>query len=349
MFFLRKLLFPLTILFYIGYKIRNLAYSQGWLKITKVSVPVVSIGNLSMGGTGKTPMACYIIGYYLSRGLKVGYLSRGYGRETKGYRRVVEHADSARMFGDEPVLISNRYPEIPTAVSEDRIKGAKRLIRESELDVLILDDAFQHRQIARDLDIVMIDATRMPDRDIVIPAGNLRETRASLKRAGLVVCNKIPENYIPENYERRLNYKPIVFARAQFTELIFFRPELKPAVSTDELLKRPVIVFAGLGNNNQFFQQLTDMGVEIRKTFGFEDHHRYTEEDLRKITLEYRRQVPERPDLMILTTEKDFCRLNSVNLPAALAPYVCAYIRMELIWVKGKEILDSTLDKIIES
>lgn len=347
MHFLRKLLFPFSIIFWGIVFIRNLFYAQGWFKVFRMNVPVISIGNLSTGGTGKTPMACYVLAFYQRKGKKVAYLSRGYGRETKGYRQVTEHADGARLFGDEPVLIANRFPSVPVAVCEDRVEGAKRLIRESGAELIILDDAFQHRRIGRDLDIVMVDATQMPDRDWVLPAGNLRESTGALSRAGLVILNKIPENVSPEMLARRIRHSRLAFCRSRFSELVFFRPELSPGISIQMLLVRPVIVFSGLGNNQQFFSQLTEMGADVRKTFSFPDHHVYTPEDLKRITLEFRTLVPENPDLLILTTEKDYCRLNSVNLPASLAPYPCAYITMELVWIQGAETVNAELEKIL--
>lgn len=327
--------------------IRNFLYSKGILDSENVGIPVISIGNLSTGGTGKTPMACYVIDFLQKQGLKVGYLSRGYGRETKGYRKVIQSADSARMYGDESVLIASRFPEIAVSVCEDRILGAKRLKMEDRIEVLVLDDAFQHRRIQRDLDIVMIDATRMPDRDLPLPAGNLRESKGAIHRADLVVVNKIQNDYHREQYEKRLNHPCIAFSRSVFTGIVFFRPELLEQESLDVILRRPVLVFAGLGNNTHFFNQLESLGVEVLKKYSFPDHYCYTPDDLKMITLEYRRQVPERPDIIILTTEKDYCRLNSVNLPATLTLYPCAFIRMELQWIEGEQWVQQSILKVL--
>ena len=344
---LRLFLFPVSLIFLVGVYVRNFLYRQGWFKVYKLSTPIISIGNLSTGGTGKTPMACFILDYLIQQGISVAYLSRGYGRSTEGFRRVTEHADAARLFGDEAVLIFNRFTGIPVAVCEDRVGGATRLIRESAVSIIVLDDAFQHQKIGRDLDIVMIDATQMPDRDLVLPAGNLREPLSSLSRAGIVVLNKIPEQADRQALIKRLKHPQIAVSKAQFAEVIFFRPEVRPALPSEVLLKHPVIVFSGLGNNEQFFDQLREMGVDIRKSFSFPDHHVYTPEDLKLITLEFRTQVPESPELIILTTEKDYCRLNSVNLPAVLTPYPCAYITMDLVWLEGKHLVTEELHKLV--
>lgn len=344
---LRLLLFPFSIVFLLGVYLRNFLYRQGWKKNHRLTVPVISIGNISTGGTGKTPMACYVLSYLLTRGIRVAYLSRGYGRATKGYRRVSAHADGARLFGDEPVLIFNRFPDVPVAVCEDRVSGAERLIRDSGAEVILLDDAFQHRRIGRDLDIVMVDATQMPDRDLLLPGGNLREPLSSLKRAGLVVLNKIPDTADAGLLARRLKHSRVVMSKARFGGLVFFRPTLQAPVHPETLLNHPVIIFSGIGNNEQFFSQIQTMGVEIRKSFSFPDHHVYSAEDLKKITLEFRIQVPESPDLIILTTEKDYCRLNSVNLPAVLAPYPCAYITMDLEWMEGEDLVRNQLEGVI--
>jgi len=323
-------------------------YDYGWLTSYDISIPIISVGNLSVGGTGKTPMACYIIDYLLQQGLRVGYLSRGYGRDTHGYRKVVDHIDGGRMFGDESVLLAARFPQISVSVCEDRIAGAKRMIQEDHVQVLVLDDAFQHRRIRRDIDIVMIDATRMPDRDLPLPAGNLRETTASLSRANLVVVNKLPEGSDIETYQKRLSHSHISFSKSIFTKVVFFNIENQFSILPRDLNSRPVIAFAGLGNNHQFFQQLEASGLKILKSFSFADHHRYTDEDLRMITLEFRRRVPEWPDLMIITTEKDYCRLNSVNLPVALTIYPCAYIQMELHWVAGEQLVQHSILKALK-
>lgn len=340
-------MFPFSLIFLLGVYIRNFLYRQGWKRIQRLPIPIVSIGNLSTGGTGKTPMACFVLSHYERRGIRVAYLSRGYGRQTKGYRRVIEHADGSRLYGDEPVLIANRFPKIPVAVCEDRISGVKRLIQDTGAELIVLDDAFQHRRIGRNLDIVMVDATQMPDRDLVLPGGNLREPLSSLKRAELVILNKVPQQADIPALVKRLKHPRVAVSRAEFGELIFFRPELKPGIAPNNLLNHPVIVFSGIGNNEQFFSQLLDMGVEIRKSFKFPDHHVYTAEDLKKITLEFRIQVPESPELIILTTEKDYCRLNSVNLPAVLAPYPCAFISMDLKWKDGQEEVEQALDSVI--
>lgn len=346
---LRVLLFPFSLIFLIGVYLRNFLYRQGWKRIERLPVPIVSIGNLSTGGTGKTPMACFVLSYYVAKGVRVAYLSRGYGRQTKGYRRVIEHADGSRLYGDEPVLIANRFPNIPVGVCEDRINGVKRLIQDTGAQLIVLDDAFQHRRIARDLDIVMVDATQMPDRDLVLPGGNLREPLSSLKRAGMVVLNKVPDQADVPVLIKRLKHPNVAVSKAEFGRLIFFRPEVKPGIEPAALLRHPVIVFSGIGNNVQFFSQLEEMGVEIRKSFSFPDHHIYSAEDLKKITLEFRIQVPESPELIILTTEKDYCRLNSVNLPAVLAPYPCAYISMDLKWKQGQQEVEQALDSLLRS
>jgi tetraacyldisaccharide 4'-kinase len=329
-------------------QVRNLLYEYGWLTSYDISIPIISVGNLSVGGTGKTPMACYIIDLLLQQGLKVGYLSRGYGRDTTGYRKVVSHMDGSRIFGDESVLIANRFPQIAVSVCEDRIAGANRMIQEDHVQVLVLDDAFQHRRIRRDVDIVMIDATRMPDRDLPLPAGNLRETTASLSRAHLVVVNKLPNGSDIEAYQKRLSHTHISFSKSIFTKVVFFNNENQISILPQDINSRPMIAFAGLGNNHQFFQQLEASGVKVLKSFSFPDHHRYTDEDLKMITLEFRRCVPEWPNLMIITTEKDYCRLNSVNLPAALTIYPCAYIQMELHWIAGEQQVQHSILKALK-
>lgn len=343
--YLRILLLPFSILFRILVGIRTWAYAQGILSSGEINIPVLSIGNLSTGGTGKTPLALWILKFYQEQGIRVAYLSRGYGRDTKGIYKVENLLEGAKKYGDEAVLVAARFPDIPCYVGENRLLAAQEIIHaHPTLQLLLLDDAFQHHRLKRELDIVLLDANRMPDTDFLLPAGNLREPISALHRAGMVVINKC-ESINP--LKGRIQHPNLAYSRPVFTDMVLMENGEEKILRLEVALKRPFLVFAGLGNNSYFFSQIEQAGGVILHKWSFPDHHVFNPSELTEITDTWRRLSPSSPDLVILTTEKDFCRLNSINLRSFLAPYPWAFIRIDLEWLAGKDTLINCLQEVI--
>lgn len=351
----RFLLLPFAGLYGIGIAVRNLAYDQGWNKRYAVGVPVISVGNITAGGTGKTPMAEFLLEKLQVMGRHPAYLSRGYGRSTQGYLRVDPEQAGGLRFGDEAVQVARRFPKLPVAVCEDRVEGARRLIAEDGADVIVLDDAFQHRRIARDLDLVMIDANRPPWRDHLLPAGRLREPRRSLRRAHAFIVSKWPAAMAPEMAAQtvppalRPDTAVSVFG-LEAVEVCAFAGEKKLPLS--ELKRYTGIAFAGLGNNAYFFRQVARWLGDCSGTTGFRDHHVYTAGDREKILAQLRDREEKNnakfDGPIILTTEKDYMRLRSTAGFTAWQTLPLYYVRVRLRPVWGERAFTQKIEETLK-
>ena len=315
--------------------LRNLSYQWGILKIHQLPVPVTSIGNISVGGTGKTPLAENFIRFFLEQGLQPAYLSRGYGRKSKGYLEVNPQKGNAIRYGDEALQVASKFPEVKVAVCEDRVEGGKRLLESGKVQVLILDDAFQHRGIHRDLDIVVVDANRLPWRDWVLPMGRLREPRSQLKRAQYMVINKVEPAHLPV-VPKTFQTLPVAFATPVFSQL--------------EHQTKTAIAFSGLGNNNFFKVQLERAGFDLKAFFPFPDHYTLKEKDVAEIIRKYEEVSKNSGKLtppVILTTEKDYARLQGQTAFKPFTGLPLQPISIDLQWIKGGEALKKRLKEIV--
>ena len=195
------LLYPFSILYRIVTDIRNLLYNTGIFQSEEFDLPVICIGNITVGGTGKTPHAEYLIDL-LRKDFKVALLSRGYKRRSKGFR-IVSHSSSVAETGDEPLQVFLKFPDILVAVDRDRANGIRTIMKEHpETEVIILDDGFQHRKVKAGLSILLIDFNRLITRDYLMPYGNLRENRNNRKRADVIVVSKVPETSSGSDMEK---------------------------------------------------------------------------------------------------------------------------------------------------
>ncbi len=284
--------------------LRRSLYRKGILKKEHFDIPVISIGNLSVGGTGKTPVTIETARYFKKKGLKPCVLSRGYKRNSKG---VVLVSDGERIFvdiktaGDEPYLIAKE--NIPVVVGESRYEAGKEALEKIRPNLFILDDGFQHYQLERDVDVLLIDATRPFWKDELLPAGRLREPRSFNKYADAFVITKtflLSEKEKDEFFYYLEQYaKPYFIAKEKFSRFIDGEFEY----NFDIMVDVEVGIFAGIGNNNQFFRYMLTCadrcGFKIKYTKSFPDHHSYE-----NLTLE------KDVDFWI-TTYKDFIKLSS--------------------------------------
>lgn len=349
---MRIILWPLGLLYGSVAALRNLVYDQGWLRAHRVGVPVISIGNITVGGTGKTPMAEFLLGKLLEMGLRPGYLSRGYGRRSHGFAWVVPGRGGAEMYGDEALQVASGHAEVPVAVCEDRVAGAGRMLAEREIDVLVLDDAFQHRRIARDLDVVMVDATRAPWRDWPLPSGRLREFRRGLRRSHALVVSKAGNEAEARDALDRL--------RRQWPDKVACRVEWRvrglrsssgnaPVLAPEACAGRAAVVFAGLGNNAHFLQTVRGLGIEVLAFFPFPDHHSYSPADIEKILVAMGRVREIKGKLapaFVLTSEKDHFRLQGLPLMEDLSRQPLYYVEAGLRFVEGWEELEQKIKEI---
>lgn len=298
---LQLLLAPLAALYALTMRLRNLVYDgleRGGLLDGDCGAVVVSIGNLSVGGTGKTPMTLFFAERWRNHA-RLGVVSRGYGRSTRGSHEVDAKAgDCAERFGDEPCLIAARTG-LPVQVGEKRVQAARDLVARSGVRLVLLDDAFQHRAIRRDLNLVLIDVTRPDWEQQVLPAGRWRESLAALDRADAILLTKVTTDAAAAAWQQKAER---ALTRSQ--PVIWMRQSLAwPAMTSAE----PLILAAGLAHPETFFEMVRahETRPQVRATFGFSDHHRYTLEDAERLYGRARELGCRR----VLVTEKDFTKL----------------------------------------
>lgn len=311
---------PLSSLFGLGVRVRNQLYDRGMAPVRKLHGPVVSIGNLSVGGSGKTPFVLMLGELLKARGIKFDILSRGYGRRTRGVA-LVDPAGSARDFGDEPVLMARRLA-VPVIVGEERYQAGIFAENQFGPQLHLLDDAFQHRSLARDFDIVLITPEDIRDR--LLPAGRLREPLSSLRRADVIVLTSgASQDALPP--DPTLNSK-------------FFWRVRRGIVPTN--VPASPVVFCGIARPKNFVAQLRTAGIEPIAEAFYRDHHAYTEKDIRDLL-----NLRQRSDAGgFVTTEKDAVNLG--GFLSALEPLAVVPVKMEL--TDAANAVDTMLARIAE-
>ena len=291
--------------------LRNMMFNLGILKTYNAKIPTISVGNLSMGGTGKTPHVDFLISHFKSK-FQLAVLSRGYGRRTKGYLKVTEHS-SAETVGDEPLLYKLKHKEeIEVAVCEDRTLGAQKL-EQGAFNLLILDDAYQHRKIGRDCNILITTFDEPFYKDHVVPAGRLREYRRGKNRANIIVVSKCPKSLSSEDkrkIERKINpsnKQKVFFSNIDYGAIL---PISSQEAWNSENLPEEVLLVTGIANPEPLQKELEKkFKVEL---MSFPDHHNYTVNDLNKIHTIFDTFVGQ--NKAIITTEKDLMRLKQPQL-----------------------------------
>lgn len=310
-------------------RLRNQMYDRGWKRVQRAAVPVVSVGNLTLGGTGKTPCVEYVARFYRQRELRVAILSRGYG--------------SKHGRNDEALVLEENLPDVPHLQGADRTALAATAVEELESEVLVLDDGFQHRKLARDLDVVLIDATNPWGHGYMFPRGLLRESIGGLRRAGVVMltrCDQVSEaerGRIREVVARHAPGVSVVETTHRPLELVNSERKTAPL---DRVRDRPIAAFCGLGNPAAFRRTLLDLGAAVADFRTFPDHHPYTRADVEDLRVWARQQAT---DGMVLTTQKDLVKLP---LPQLGGRELWA-VRIGLHVTAGQEELDRRLKEVV--
>jgi len=345
------LLRPFAMLYLANVQLRNKLFDRKLFKSWKSPIPVVSIGNLSAGGTGKTPLVDWVVKYYLSIGCKPAIVSRGYLRESKGVQLVSDGQKimlSSREAGDETAMLAWNNPDAIVVVSEKRKDAvsyiahhfAKRLP-----GVIILDDAYQHRAIDRNLNIAVINTEEPFTKAKMLPEGRLREPLKNLSRADLIILNKITDAEKAGIIMRELEKtgRPVIKARVKTGELICFSGI---SASSDEapLSKNlNALAFAGIASPENFLESLRKEGVTVAAHRFFRDHEPYSAKKIKGI-----RREAEKKGLSLITTEKDYFRmLGRPELISMITSRPCYYLKIETEIFEGKEILHSMLKAAI--
>lgn len=296
---LRKILFPIGFIYWLVTFIRNWLYDVGFFKSKSYNLPVIAIGNLSAGGTGKTPHTEYLI-RLLSDDFKVAVLSRGYKRSTKGYV-LADETISAAELGDESYQIHTKFPEVAVAVCEDRQTGIENLISAINPDVILLDDAFQHRKVNAQYYILLTAYDDLFSDDYILPFGNLRESAIGKKRANLVIVTKCPATLSEQEQEQvkqKLNVKvPVFFTSIDYDTEVF---GAEKTMNVSEVITEEKVIVAGIAKPKYFIDYLNS-GKD--KVLIYPDHHNFSAQEI----LELNTLAQEK---IVVTTEKDFVRLT---------------------------------------
>jgi len=325
--------------------LRNRFYDRDFWKSYRLPAAVISVGNISAGGTGKTPVTL-ALAQLLQRppyGVKVAVLSRGYRRKSKGFQRVSAGAGSLcdwEASGDEPQIFARRLRGVPVAVDADRVRGGATLIQEHSPRVILLDDGFQHRRLARDLDIVLIDPQR-DLKDALLPRGLLREPLSSLARAHLILLmtQEGETAALEESWKYcadRYGAECLVACRSQRSGSYVLRSGEK--VPLENLNGARLLPFCGIAKPENFLLTLGGLGAEIPILIRFRDHHVYSLRDLERLALIYARHKAQ----YLITTEKDAVKLG--GLFHALPILV---LQTEIEWLRGFENLQREFHRIL--
>lgn len=299
------LLFPL----YYTLKIRHFLFDKEILKSKKYDIPIISIGNISMGGTGKTPHTEFLMRELMPRH-KVAVLSRGYGRKTRGFR-IVNNTDKVLEVGDEPLQMKKKYESVIVAVCEKRTKGVEALLALPETErptVILLDDAFQHRWITPTTNIVLIDYNGTKGKEFLFPVGNLRDLPEQIKRADIIIVTKCPKEISLEdrfNWEKSL--RTGTWQKLLFSTISYGEPkEIFEGADKRYIYSKYAILITGIANPKPLIYNLLD-SYKILGRLEFRDHHNFTRFEVTKIN----RWAKKWPKAVIYTTEKDAQRLLS--------------------------------------
>jgi tetraacyldisaccharide 4'-kinase len=300
---LRLLLYPFSVLYDGITSLRNYAFDRGILEQKEYQIPIIAVGNLSTGGTGKTPMIEYLIRHFT--GKKIGVLSRGYGRNTSGYIELSEN-DSTERTGDEPLQIKRKFKNlIVSAVCEKRVDGIERLLKEHQLDLILLDDAFQHRYVKASHYVLLTSYDMLYVDDYLLPAGNLRESRKGAQRAQTIIVTKCPADISAiQRNEVKLKLKLLPGQQVYFS-YIGYEKELQGVdhkILLDGLRGKKVTVVTGIAKPKPFLKHLKGF-IKIEH-LNYSDHHDFTLQEVETI----------RNKKLVITTEKDFMRLKKHEL-----------------------------------
>lgn len=308
------LLLPLTGLFALVTSVRRMAYRLGWLRSEHAGVPTVVVGNLSVGGNGKTPVVIWLCEELKAAGFKPGVISRGYGGKADHYPLSLDPNTKGSQAGDEPVLIYHRC-QCPVVVSPNRIEAAKRLRQEHQVDVIISDDGLQHYALQRDIEIVVVDGERRYGNGFLLPSGPLRESRKRLKNVDIIINNggKVQGNEV----SMALTAGEIL-------------PVAKGVQAFDKAKQgKRVNACAGIGHPPRFFRTLSELGFTVEKQVPFADHHAFDEEEIKALE----------QTLPLLMTEKDAVKCRdfaltqswyvpvTANIDATVADLIIAKLR----------------------
>ncbi|MBR0304335.1 MAG: tetraacyldisaccharide 4'-kinase [Bacteroidales bacterium] len=339
----RRILYPLAWIFGGAAWLRRFMYSRGILKSYKPEIPVVCVGNIAIGGTGKTPHAEFIT-RTLSENHHVAMLSRGYGRTSKGYllaNSMPEEQLTAELIGDEPMLLHQRFPNLPLAVDEDRKDGIEKLQTYApETDVIVMDDAYQHLSVSPILRMILTEYERPYFKDYPLPAGRLREYPSAVRDADLVIVTKVSDEQVDRNLWRKKlgirNNQPLFFTRYKYGKP---EPVTQPAKDLTLDDNSEILLLTGIARSQPLLEHL-QKAYHIERHFKFQDHHRYTLSEIESLKKYFKHNS------VLFTTEKDWMRLQYSHIKNSLSLLPVFILPIEVEFLTEEE--NTTFINILE-
>jgi len=338
---LRAALLPWSILYYFGMTLRNKLYDWHILSVKRLECKVISVGNITVGGTGKTPAVAYLAARLREQNRRVVIASRGYGRKNRGQVLVADGEQllvEAQESGDEPFMLARKLKNIPVIVDNNRHEAGRKACTRFSTEFLLLDDGFQYRHLQRDLDIVLLDARCGIEKPWLLPAGPFRELPSSLARAQMVWLTRVEPGVDIEGLRTRvaaITKAPVVCVSHKANRWISTDGE---ALDRAAVFGKRILAFAGIADPGSFEKTLRDLGAEVVRFLSFRDHHWYNNKD--------RIQIDEVARVVnvtwVVTSEKDFVRLPK-EFPLSRPLY---YLEIEMEVNAGGESLDSALSEM---
>ncbi|MBW8332082.1 MAG: tetraacyldisaccharide 4'-kinase [Prolixibacteraceae bacterium] len=350
----KLLLYPLSAVYGLVVSMRNFMYDYKLFKSTEFEIPVISIGNITVGGTGKTPHTEYLV-ELLQKQFQVTTISRGYKRKTKGYQEV-EVGSLASNVGDEPLQIKTKFADIQVVVDESRVHAIEKIQKqdaETLPDIILLDDAFQHRSVSAGINILLIDFNRPIDKDQLMPVGRLRESKWQMRRANVIIYTKCPQEISP--ITRRIIMKDVNLRPYQnlfFTTMVY---EPLTPVFPDEAIPTPklasdkfsVLLITGIANPEHLQKYMSNFSENITN-LKFADHHNFNASNIQQIEQKF--AGIEAENKIIVTTEKDSMRLKDMDLsPSLKANLFYIPLKIKFLHSEGKNFDEKIVTYVREN
>ena len=334
---IRLIFFPFAILYTLITSLRNGLFNLKFYKSKKFEIPLIGVGNLNTGGTGKTPMVEFIFKLF-SNEFKMALLSRGFKRSTKGYVKANEDSNSSDI-GDEPFQIFSKFKKIDVAVDENRVRGVRNLLNENQkLQSIILDDCFQHRSVSLKLNILLTTYKSPYYRDFVLPVGNLRELGSGYKRADVIIVTKCPKDLLAEEMKMirkdvsLKSHQVLFFTSIKYNKFLLGESE----ININDLNGSKVLLVTGIANDKEIVNYLRNKNIQFDKV-SFSDHYKYSLKDIQKIELDF-------SDRIIITTEKDYQKIKLIDKKNKWY-----YLQMETYFLNNEDLFKKIIiDTIIK-
>ena len=332
---MRSLLLPISLFYYLFQFVRNKLYEWNLLTSKYFYIPTISVGNLSVGGTGKTPLVNYIISTF-KNDYKIAFLSRGYGRSSSGYILASKNT-VVNEIGDEPYLIKKNHNELTVAVSENRVHGIEKTIEKiKDIQMFVLDDAFQHRKLKCKLNIILSKFSRPYYDDFVIPSGNLREPKSGIKRAQIIIISKCPYDLNKTNRQeiiKKINplpYQKVFFTTVDYNERLVG----KNNIMINDLIDSPILLVTGIADSSELEKYLNKKKI-IFDHLRFDDHHNYSQKDINLIKS---KSIGKK----VVTTKKDYYKIIAIN---SIKNIYC--IDISIKFLAGKDDFNYEIGKVL--